>query len=118
MTFGAFIKDARIDAGLTLRGFCKIMHADPGNWSKIDAATRRPPRAIRSFGRSPRPSIWLRIRRHGTISSIWPASVSFPANSWMTGRWSRNSLIFFRTLRGEKPARKELEDLIQKIKRN
>ena len=44
MTFGAFIKDARINAGLTLRGFCKIMKADPGNWSKIERGLLPPPK--------------------------------------------------------------------------
>jgi transcriptional regulator with XRE-family HTH domain len=118
MTFGAFIKDARINAGLTLRGFSKIMNADPGNWSKIERGLLPPPKSkkvLREIART------LKLAEN---SELWHelfdlASISFIPQELLDDRSVVEKLpVFFRTLRGEKPAQKELEDLIQKIKRS
>jgi transcriptional regulator with XRE-family HTH domain len=43
MTFGPFIKEARISARLTLREFSRQMGVDPSNWSKIERDVTPPP---------------------------------------------------------------------------
>jgi transcriptional regulator with XRE-family HTH domain len=41
--FGAFVKDRRISAGMTLRSFCREADIDPSNWSKIERNVLTPP---------------------------------------------------------------------------
>ncbi len=43
MRFGEHTKNLRIDAGLTLRSFCRDAAIDPSNWSKIERGVLPPP---------------------------------------------------------------------------
>lgn len=43
MKFGEFVKNRRIDAGLTLRSFCREVGMDASNWSKIERGVIPPP---------------------------------------------------------------------------
>ena len=43
MKFGDFVKHRRIEAGLTLRSFCREVGFDPSNWSKIERGVIPPP---------------------------------------------------------------------------
>ena len=38
-TFANFIRDKRINAGLTLREFCRQSEFDASNWSKVERNT-------------------------------------------------------------------------------
>jgi len=118
MTFGAFVKEARINAGLTLRGFCRIMAADPGNWSKVERGILAPPKSRKVLGAI---AVTLKLTED---SEEWHqlfdlASISFIPQELLDDRSVVEKLpVFFRTLRGEKPAQRELEALIKKIKRS
>lgn len=118
MTFGTFVKEARIKAGLTLRGFCKIMTIDPGNWSKIERGILPPPkskRVLREIAKK------LNFPEN---SDDWHAlfdlaSISFIPTELLDDQTVVDNLpVFFRTLRGEKPAEKELLSLIEKLRRS
>jgi transcriptional regulator with XRE-family HTH domain len=117
MTFGAFVKEARLRAGMTLRAFCKVMNVDPGNWSKIERGILPPPksrRVLNAIGET------LRLKEG---SEEWHALFDLATISFMPADLIDDQAVvdklpvFFRTLRGEKPARKELEALIEKIKK-
>jgi transcriptional regulator with XRE-family HTH domain len=116
MTFGTFIKDARLKTGLTLREFCRIMRVDPGNWSKIERGILPPPKSKKVLGKI------ADVLKLGEGSEEWHelfdlATISFIPPDLMDDRSVIEKLpVFFRTLRGERPARKELEDLIKKIR--
>jgi transcriptional regulator with XRE-family HTH domain len=118
MTFGAFIKDARVKAGLTLRGFCRLMNVDPGNWSKIERGLLPPPKSKKVLKEI---AAALKL---GEYSDEWHAlfdlaSISFIPTELMDDQTVVEKLpVFFRTLRGEKPAREELENLIKKIRQS
>ena len=43
--FGKFIKERRIEKGLTLREFCKLIEVDASNWSKIERGLLSPPKS-------------------------------------------------------------------------
>lgn len=117
MTFGAFIKDVRIKAGLTLRAFCRAMEFDPGNWSKIERGILPPPKSSKVLKQV---AATLKLAEG---SEEWNelfdlATISFIPRDLLEDRSVVEKLpVFFRTLRGEKPARKELEALIDKVKK-
>ena len=118
MTFGTFVKEARIKAGLTLRGFCRIMNADPGNWSKIERGYLPPPKSKKVLKAV---ALTLKLAED---SEDWHAlfdlaSIGFIPPGLLDDRSVVEKLpVFFRTLRGEKPAQKELLNLIDKIRRS
>jgi transcriptional regulator with XRE-family HTH domain len=116
MTFGAFIKDIRIKKGLTLREFCRLTELDPSNWSKVERGLLSPPKSR---------AVLLHIARvlnFAENSEDWHAFFDFAAISFIPREiLADNSIVeklpvFFRTMRGEKPNRKELEDLIKLLK--
>jgi transcriptional regulator with XRE-family HTH domain len=118
MTFGAFVKEARIRAGLTLRGFCKAMNVDPGNWSKVERGILPPPKRRRILNEIAKS---LRFERHSedwhTLFDL--ASISFIPADLLDDQTVVDKLpIFFRTLRGEKPAQEELAALIERLKKS
>jgi transcriptional regulator with XRE-family HTH domain len=118
MIFGTFIKETRIKAGLTLRGFCRIMNVDPGNWSKIERGILPPPKSKKVLKEI---ATTLKLAED---SEDWHAlfdlaSISFIPPDLLDDLSVVEKLpVFFRTLRGEKPAQKELENLISKIRRS
>lgn len=118
MNFGAFVQEARISSRLTLRGFCKLMHLDPGNWSKIERGILSPPKSKKVLREI------ARVLKFEEGSEEWHelfdlASIGFIPKDFLDDQSVVEKLpVFFRTLRGEKPAQKELESLIKKIKKS
>jgi transcriptional regulator with XRE-family HTH domain len=43
--FGRFLKEMRAKKGLTLREFCRLINADPSNWSKVERGILPPPKS-------------------------------------------------------------------------
>lgn len=118
MTFGAFVKDVRIGAGMTLRAFCRIAKIDPGNWSKIERGILPPPKSKKVL-REIAAALNLAEGSDEWNALFDLATISFIPRELLGDRLVVDSLpVFFRTLRGEKPARKELEALIEKIKKS
>jgi transcriptional regulator with XRE-family HTH domain len=116
MDFGTFIKNKRIEKGQTLREFCKKAKLDPSNWSKIERGLLPPPKSrpvleeiALTLGLSKNSQDWHMLFDLASISYI-------PVELMDDAAIIDKLPIFFRTLRGEKPTRKELEDLIEKIK--
>jgi transcriptional regulator with XRE-family HTH domain len=116
MDFGTFIKNKRIEKGQTLREFCRKAKLDPSNWSKIERGLLPPPKSrpvleeiALTLGLSKNSQDWHMLFDLASISYI-------PVELMDDAAIIDKLPIFFRTLRGEKPTRKELEDLIEKIK--
>ena len=42
-SFGDILTDLRVNAGFSLRAFCKEMGLDAGNWSRIEREVAKPP---------------------------------------------------------------------------
>jgi transcriptional regulator with XRE-family HTH domain len=118
MNFGAFVQEARISAGLTLRGFCKLMNLDPGNWSKIERGILPPPKS-RKVLKEIAVALKLKEGSDGWHELFDLASIGFIPKDLLDDRSIMEKLpVFFRTLRGEKPAKKELESLLSNIKKS
>jgi len=118
MSFGSFIKDKRLKKGLTLREFCRKMNLDPSNWSKIERAIFPPPKSRAVLEEI---ALTLGLARD---SQDWHelfdlASISFiPAELIEDAEIINKLPIFFRTVRGEKPTKQELEELLEIIGRS
>ncbi len=119
MTFGEFVHEKRLKAGLSLREFCRQAQVDPSNWSKVE--------------RNLLPALGTRELLDG-ISKLLQLKKGSP--EWATffdlAAISQQRIpddvykdedviaalpIFFRTVRGEKPNEEELNKLIALLKR-
>lgn len=119
MTFGEFIKTKRLEAGYSLRKFCEIAEIDASNWSKIERD-----RLPVSYDREKLESI-TKIIKLKEGSKDWfqffdLASLSqkkIPEDIYSDEEVVNALPILFRTLRGEKPDKKELDKMIELLKR-
>lgn len=115
-TFGEYIKELRINKGLTLRKFCHMTNLDPSNWSKIERNKLQPPKSLIVLE-----SIALALdieidsEEWHTIKDL--ATISYMPRELLDDKSIVDKLpIFFRTVRGESPSKEELEKLIKLIK--
>jgi transcriptional regulator with XRE-family HTH domain len=116
--FGNFVKELRIKKALTLREFCRRAQIDAGNWSKIERGVLPPPKSkevlneiARGLDLSSGSEEFNTLFDLAAISCIPPEIVT---NDSIIDKLP----VFFRTLRGEKPTRAELEKLIKILKEN
>jgi transcriptional regulator with XRE-family HTH domain len=117
--FGEFIKEKRINKGISLREFCKRLEIDASNWSKIERGLLAPPqdeKKLREIARaldikfgSP---LWKEMKDKANIDAgIIPEDI-------LSDEKVLNSLpMFFRTIRSEKPTPEDLDKLIDMIKK-
>jgi transcriptional regulator with XRE-family HTH domain len=113
LTFGEFVRGLRLKAGLTLRRFCQLIGFDPSNWSKTERGLLPPPKSAtvlqeiaQVLNLNEESEDYKTLFDLAAIGQIPPHLVSSP-------RVMEKLPVLFRTIRGEKPARKELEDLIK-----
>ena len=116
MRFGEFVHAARMKRSLTLREFCRTTGIDPGNWSKVERGFLAPPKTrpvleevARALSFKEKSDDWQTLFELATISFI-------PAELLDDSTVVDKLPVFFRTLRGEKPNKSELEKLIAKIR--
>jgi transcriptional regulator with XRE-family HTH domain len=114
MTFGEFLKAKRREKRITLRRFCELAGADPGNVSKIENSIIPPPQkesVLRSFaevlGIEANSDDWT------VFSDMAAAQAGKIPNDLLKSK--ETTLVFpmlFRTLRNERPSRKDLERVL------
>jgi transcriptional regulator with XRE-family HTH domain len=114
--FGEFIKNLRIEKRITLREFCRLTNIDPSNWSKIERGILPPPKSKEVLNEISR---ILKIKKASdewhTIFDL--ATIAHIPTELLPDQSVVEKLpIFFRTNRGQKPTRKELEELIKIIR--
>jgi len=116
MTFGEFVRNLRIEKGLTLREFCRSAKLDPSNWSKIERGLASPPKSkLVLKGISEILNIEEGTEEYNTLFDL--AAISHIPKELISEERVIDKLpIFFRTIRGEKPSREELEELIRIMK--
>ncbi|MDI6698216.1 MAG: helix-turn-helix transcriptional regulator [Candidatus Saccharicenans sp.] len=111
-TFGEHVRELRLRNHLTLRRFCELTRLDPSNWSKIERGLMPPPKSSALLMEI---SKILNLKEgsedYNTLFDL-AAIGHIPANLLSTPRVMEKLPVFFRTIRGDKPARKELEELI------
>jgi len=116
--FGVFVKQKRLQLGLTLREFCRLTDVDPSNWSKIEKGTLAPPKSKEvllavadTLNFTINSEDWNTLHDLALIGHIPKELVSDQSII-------QKLPIFFRTLRGDKPTEKDLEELIKIIREN
>ncbi len=116
-TFGGFVKDLRIKKSLTLREFCRILHLDPSNWSKIERGLFPPPKSKKVLLELAK-VLNLDEGSEDFAALIDLAAIAFIPRELLSDQQVIEKLpVFFRTVRGEKPNREELEELIDLLKK-
>jgi transcriptional regulator with XRE-family HTH domain len=117
--FGKFIKERRIEKGLTLREFCKLIEVDASNWSKIERGLLAPPKSeykmkqIAEVLEIPVGSeLWFEMKDRAELDTG-----SIPKDIRSDKELIGHLPMFFRTIRSEKPSAEDLDNLIEMIRK-
>lgn len=117
--FGQFINELRIKRRLTLREFCKVNGHDPGNWSKLERGILYPPENketleewAKQLGIKKGDSDWFEFM---DLASLTRGKI--PNDIINNEELMSKVPLFFRTIRGEKPTKEELKELLKFIKK-
>ena len=115
-TFGEFVRIKRVQNRLTLREFCRLMRLDPSNWSKIERGVLSPPRSAAILEEI---ATALKFKKDGedyhALKDLAVIS-SIPKSLADDDSIVDKLPVLFRTLRGQKPTRRELEELVRLVK--
>jgi len=115
--FGEYIQELRIQNRITLREFCRQANFDPGNWSKIEREIMPPPKSKEFLEEI---ANILKLTKGSEAYNLLfdLAAISFiPKDLVLSEEEILNKLpVFFRTIRGNSPTKKELEALLNIIK--
>jgi transcriptional regulator with XRE-family HTH domain len=116
ITFGEFIKNMRIERRMTLREFCRSTKLDPSNWSRIERGLAPPPKSkVVLQGIAEMLKVKEGSEEYITLFDL--AAIGHIPTGLLSDEQVLDKLpIFFRTIRGKKPSRKELEELIRIMK--
>ena len=116
LSFGEYVKSLRIEHRITLREFCRLLNVDPSNWSKIERGILTPPKSkdvlieiAKILNLKEKSEEWYTLVDLATISHL-------PVELLESKSIVEKLPIFFRTLRGQQPTRKDLEELLKILK--
>lgn len=117
--FGKFFKELRQRSGQTLRQFCQEHNLDPGNISKIERGKIRPPTSHEILERY---ASYLKIEEgsddwYNFFDYASACSGKIPADVMNDNKLVDKLPLIFRTLRGQKVPKEQLDDLAEFIRR-
>jgi transcriptional regulator with XRE-family HTH domain len=117
--FGEFIKQKRLEKRLSLRAFCRLLHEDASNWSKVERGKLSPPKDEQKLGEI---ACILDIEKDSTdwntlIDAAFVEAGKIPQYLMSDKEVIQELPVFFRTIGSIKPTRKELRALIEKIRK-
>lgn len=114
-SFGNFVREKRIAAGLTLREFCRLVGFDASNWSKVERGIHTPPQSKNVLDEI---ASALKIKKESQEYKelLDLAALSAIPKDLLESEIIDQLPVFFRTVRGEKPTGEELKTLINKIR--
>ena len=114
-TFADFVRDARLNAGYTLRNFCKEISEDPSNWSKVERKLLKPPTDKDKLDLI---AIVLDFDEgNPNYKLLFDLAVAASIPKGLVEDEILEQLpLLFRTVRGDKPTDEELDKLAKKIK--
>ena len=108
-----FLHEKRLEREITLRQFCRDLEVDPSNWSKIERGIAPAPKS-KEFRERIAEVLALNTEEIATLNDL--ATIEFiPEDLRPEEKILEKLPIFFRTGRGEKPSKKELEELLKAL---
>jgi len=116
-TFGEFFKEKRIALGMTLREFCEEHNLDPGNLSKLERGRLSPPKEkkLEEY------ALYLKIEKGSDdwyeFFDLATAEAGRIPKELMENELVEKLPILFRTARGKKPSKEELEEFVRFLKK-
>ena len=117
--FGELFKSLRVGSGQTLRQFCVKNGFDPGNISKLERGRLAPPQSVekleeyaRALGLSRESTQWQEFVDLG-LACAGQIPEDVLADEDLVARLP----VLLRTMSGKKLSRKQLEELIEMIRR-
>lgn len=113
---GSYIKQKRIDKGLTLRTFCEKVGLDPSNWSKIERGLLESPKS-ESVLKEIASVLELKDNDYQEMKDI-AAIESIPEGIRPSNEILEALPVFFRTVRELKPSEENLKQLIELLKKS
>lgn len=118
-TFGEFFRAMRAKHGLSLREFCLNNGLDPGNISRLERGLMQPPE---SRDKLEQYATCLKIKKGGddwyTFFDLAAAERGKIPDDVLDDRAIVDQLpVLFRTLRGQRVDPKDLNDLIERIRK-
>lgn len=113
MTFGEYVKRLRCDKNLTLKEFCQRTGFDPVWWSKVERGVTAPPKDAVTF------RVFLPLLTEKWIET--GEKLLTLANDWTPQADTTQAVLgalplIYHTITGEKPTKKQIDKLIEKIK--
>lgn len=118
-TFGAYFKELRIARGVTLRAFCLKHGFDPGNVSRLERGRLPPPQSnetlakyAKALGITRGSDEWLEFFDRAAAEGG-----RIPADILSDDEVLAKLPAVFRTLRGGKVAQRNLDQLVERIRR-
>jgi transcriptional regulator with XRE-family HTH domain len=118
-TFGEFFRSLRAKRGLSLREFCLANKIDAGNISRLERGLMPPPESAEKLEQY---ATALGIKRGGddwyTFFDLAAAERGKIPDDVLSDRAVVESLpVLFRTLRGQRVSSKDLDDLVERIRK-
>ena len=117
--FGEFFKQKRIALGKTLRQFCQENNLDPGNISKLERSKLAPPSSEEKLKEYAK---YLKIPAKGKEWQQFKDLAAISAGRIPADLRDEELLarlpVFFRILRDKKFSKKDLMELIKKIRKS
>ncbi len=117
--FGEFVKQKRIEKDLSLREFCRQLDEDASNWSRVERGKMSPPRDEQKLEKI---AHIIGIRK-GTdewnkLYDLARVDAGIIPDYVMSDKTVLEALpVFFRTIGNVKPTKKELQKLIETIRK-
>jgi len=116
--YGEYIKELRLEKGLSLREFARRIEEDPSNWSKIERGILPPPKdslkvlAIAETLEIPEGSEeWNKLEDFAAVDTA-----AIPKYIMEDKEVVELLPAFFRTVGSVRPTREDIEKLIAKLK--
>ena len=116
--FGEYLRELRISKRLSLRDVCRAAEYDPSNWSKIERGILPPPSDTETLEHW---STALELKADTPEHQAFLDNVSLSKGMIPKDILEQENIMehipaFFRTLRGQKPTKEEIEKLIELLK--